>query len=85
MSAFSIDKAPYGTSAPAVTMTALSAPASDTPVVGRGFTCLTAGVVSVVTEADDTVTFTVTTPGLYVGCAIKQVLAATTADLLVYQ
>jgi hypothetical protein len=80
------ENAPYGIDAIATDATALSAPASNTDVdpVGRTFIVLTDGVVSVTTVAGSTVTFTAKA-GMHPPLAITEVLAATTADLLIFQ
>lgn len=83
MSALDYAAAPYGPTAPATNMVAVSAPASDTAQVGRAFMVLTAGTVSVTTEDGDDVTFDATA-GMVVTCAITDILAATTSDLLIY-
>lgn len=73
---------PYGPTAPGLDMVPVPNPASDVPLVGVAFHVLTAGVVSVTTEAGEDRTFTAAGP-MFVPVAITAVLAATEADLLV--
>jgi hypothetical protein len=83
---FAASNAPYGPTAPSLDMVPLEAPASDTALSlpCRSFLVLTDGTVSVTTAAGNDRTFTATS-GMMVACCITHVLAATTADILLYQ
>ncbi len=82
---FSAQNAPYGPTASAQDVIPLAAPAADTAVEKpvRSFVALTAGVVSVTTQMGNDRTFNVPA-GFLIPCCITHVLAATTADLLLY-
>lgn len=82
---FSAQNAPYGPTASAQDVIPLTAPTVDTPVEKpvRGFVALSAGTVSITTQMGHSRTFDVPA-GLPVACCITHVLAATTADLLLY-
>lgn len=86
MSNFDSVNAPNGSISPAIDIFPLSAPASDTAldIPARGFVILTDGTVSVTTAAGEDRTFTGLS-GTTITCLITHVLAATTADLLLYR
>lgn len=85
-SAMGRDNAPHGATAPAQDILPLAAPVSNTAIdpPGRGFVCLGAGTVSVVTEKGNTRSFT-SIAGLMVPVAITSVQSATDVDLLIFQ
>lgn len=73
----------YGPTSPALDFQVLANPSEAVEILGRAFVVLGAGTVSVVTAKGNTRTHDFE-GGETVTCAIIEVLAATTATILVY-
>lgn len=83
---FSPSNAPYGANAPALDWYIFTAPAADAVLAtpGRAFTVVTAGTVSVRAQPGSPVQTFTAPVGLQVIGVVSEVLAATTADLIIY-